>query len=193
LAWHSMDWRNMARTRKPKPMQMGSPDDFQTPPGALEPLIPYIPKTSIIWEPACGKGYLVKALEDEGYVVFGTDIIFNKVSDFLTTEPSDKAYIIITNPPFSLKNEFIARCYELGRPFALLLPLAALESKERQTQWKKGLQLILLDRRLHFETPNNIDKSNSWFATAWFTNGLNLPKDIMFGTVSQPKIIKEKI
>ena len=35
---------------------------------------------------------------------------------------------IITNPPFSLKQEFLQRCYELGKPFALLLPLTTFES-----------------------------------------------------------------
>jgi len=88
---------------------------------------------------------------------------------------------IITNPPFSKKNEFIERCYELKRPFALLLPFAALETGRRQKQWRKGLQLIIINKRLNFETPNNIKKSSAWFATAWFTNGFNLPKDIMFG------------
>ena len=48
----------------------------------------------------------------------------------------------------------------------------------------KGLQLIILDKRLHFETPNNAE-SHCWFASAWFTNGLNLPKDIMFGELTE--------
>jgi hypothetical protein len=68
----------------------------------------------------------------------------------------------------------------LGKPFALLLPLSALEGQKRQELYKQyGLQLIVTNRRIDFKTP--FDRgSSSWFATAWFTWGLNLPSDIVF-------------
>ena len=162
-------------------MNKNGSDDFQTPPQALNPLIPYLDPYFAIWECAKGKGYIQDRLMDLGFDTFGTDIKDGK--DFLTYTPDREYDCIITNPPFSLKNEFIERCYELGKPFALLLPLAALETQRRQKQWKKGLQLILINKRINFETPNNKDKSGSWFATAWFTHGLDLPKDIIFGNI----------
>ena len=154
-------------------------DDFQTPPEALNPLIPYLNHRRVIWECAAGKGNLVNALRQDGFTVIATDIL--EGTDFLTNNIPIAGYII-TNPPFSKKNEFIERCYELGKPFALLLPLRALETKRRQAQGKKGLQLIVLNKRLHFEQPGG-GKSACWFPSAWFTNGLNLPKDIVFGEV----------
>ena len=39
--------------------------------------------------------------------------------------------MIITNPPYSLKDEFIKKCYEWKKPFCLLLPITALEGKVR--------------------------------------------------------------
>ena len=162
-------------------MKHGSPDDFQTPPIALSPLLPFIPKDWIVWETACGNGNLVKELKNQGYQVENGDIKSGK--DYFTYE-LEKQDCSITNPPFSKKNEWIKRTYELGKPFALLLPLAALETQTRQRQWKKGLQLIVLDKRLHFETPNHAE-SHCWFASAWFTNGLNLPKDIMFSELKE--------
>jgi len=168
----------MMQQNLPKIMNKNGADDFQTPPSALNALLPYLDKEKVIWECASGKGNLVKALIEKGYVVFDSDIKQNPELNFLTFNISS-AEIIVTNPPFSLKNQFIERCYELGKPFALLLPLAALETAKRQAQWRKGLQLIVLKNRLHFETPNN-KKSNCWFASAWFTHGLNLPSDLNF-------------
>lgn len=160
----------------PKIMKKGNSDDFQTPIEALNPLLKYISKDWIIWESACGKGYLVNELTKRGYKVKASDIISG--GDFFVYEP-EKWDCLITNPPFSKKNEWIERCYELKKPFALLLPFSALETKRRQKQWSKGLQLIILNERLNFETPN-MRKSHSWFATAWFTYKLNLPNDIIF-------------
>ena len=42
------------------PNRQGSPNDFQTPPEAIKPLLPYLKKDWLIWECACGKGNIVK-------------------------------------------------------------------------------------------------------------------------------------
>lgn len=112
-----------------KAQKQGSRDDYQTPPIALTPLLPHLKKNWIIWECAAGEGSLVKALRKEGYKVIATDIHSGK--DFLNYEPRDYD-CIITNPPFSLKQEFLERAYCLGKPFAFLLPLTTLESEKRQ-------------------------------------------------------------
>ena len=157
-------------------MGNGSPDDFQTPPEALLPLIPYLKKTWTIWECAVGRGNLLRELKRQGFKVIGSD----KERDFLTCLAPAKFDCVITNPPYSLKDAFIGRCYELKRPFALLLPLTALEGKKRQQYYKtKGVQLILFDRRVNFETPSG-EGNGSWFATAWFTWGLRLSSELNF-------------
>lgn len=161
------------------PLIQGNPDDFQTPPEALEPLYPYLKKGSLIWEYAEGKGNLTKALNEHDYDVFHSDILSG--TDFLTTTMADSDWdYIITNPPFSLKQQFLERAYSLGRPFAFLLPLTTFETAKRQALFEKhGVQVIFFDKRINFEKPG-MDKSGSWFATAWFTWGLNLPKDLNF-------------
>lgn len=170
----------------PKIMTKSGPDDFQTPPIALKPLLPYIPKDWHIWECAEGKGNLKYELHRLGYSVIGTDIKDGAegYDFFMLSECSfiDTIDCIITNPPFSRKNEWIERCYHIGKPFALLLPLSALETTRRQNCWRRGVQLIVLNKRLHFETPDN-GVSYCWFASAWFTHKLKLPNDIMFGTL----------
>lgn len=170
------------------PMTTKGSDDFQTPPEALYPLLPYIKKDWIIWEPACGKGNLVTELKLHGYVVTGTDI--KTGYDFLNWEPINEygGYdCIITNPPYSLKQQFLKRCYDLGKPFALLLPLTTFETQKRQYYFKKyGVQVIFFDKRMNFETPSG-NGGGSWFATAWFTNWLNLPHDLLFTQLINPK------
>jgi len=163
---------------KPKPpLRAGSPDDFQTPAIAIDPLLKFIPRDKVIWEPACGKGNLVKEFERQGYKVIGTDVLYGQ--NFLNYEA--KGYdIIVTNPPYSIKEKFLSRCYELCMPFALLMPLTGLESEKRQKLYRKhGIQLIIPNKRINFETPSG--KGNgSWFMTCWYTNGLRLERDLTF-------------
>lgn len=166
-------------------MKQGSPDDFQTPKEALYPLLPYLKKGWTIWECAAGKGNLSRELMKRKFDVVETDILGENF-DFLKNKPAQWD-CIITNPPFSLKQEFLQRCYELKTPFALLLPLTTFETAKRQNLFKKhGLQVIFFDKRINFETPSG-KGSGSWFASAWFTWGLNLPKELNFVKLRDPK------
>jgi len=165
------------RSKNQPPMKQGSPDDFQTPAIAINSLLPYLKKDWTIWECAEGNGNLTKAFESAGFKVIGTDIL--KGYDFLLNDIGDYD-CIITNPPYSLKEKFLERCYNLGKPFALLVPLTFLESEKRQKLFRKyGIQLIIPNKRINFETPSG-KGSGSWFLTMWATWGLNLPKDINF-------------
>lgn len=159
------------------PLNIKSADDFQTPAIALEPLIPFLKKDWIIWECAEGKGKLTKALYAKGFQVLGTDILTGY--DFLNWQP-DKFDCIVTNPPYSLKQNFLLRAYQLHTPFALLLPLTTLETAKRQNLFKNyGVEIILFDKRINFTTPSG-EGSGSWFATAWFTNWLCIGKQLTF-------------
>lgn len=166
-------------------MQQGASDDFQTPPIALNPLLPYLKKEWIIWECAAGMGNLSTALREKGYQVETSDITDTPPRDFLNYEPPSWD-CIVTNPPFSIKQEFLQRCYSLQKPFALLLPLTTFETAKRQALFQRhGVQIILFDKRINFETPSG-KGSGSWFATAWFTNLLNLPHTLNYATLNPP-------
>ena len=160
-----------------KAQKQGGRDDYQTPPEALFPLLPFLKKDWTIWECAAGEGNLVKELRKQGFKVIATDIHSGK--DFLSHEP--KHYdCIITNPPFSLKQQFLERAYCLGKPFAFLLPLTTLESEKRQRFFRQcGLEMILFDKRINFETPTGKGEG-SWFASAWFSCGLNIGRQLTF-------------
>lgn len=175
------------------PLKQGNRNDFQTPNFALNPLLPYLKEDWVIWEVAEGKGNLTKYLRKLGYDVIGSDITTGK--DFLKWKP-EKFDCIITNPPYSIKQQFLQRCYELGKPFALLLPLTTFETSKRQELFKKyGLEVIFFDKRINFEIPSG-NVSRSWFCTAWFTNWFNIGKQlnfVKFEDIFQKKLKNERI
>ena len=138
-------------------------DELYTPKEAIEPILKYLDKDKIYWE--CtdfGDSNIRKVLVKNGFKVIATK---KEEIDFLKDDPSFKFDVIITNPPYSIKDKFIRRCYELDKPFMLLLPITALEGKERNKLYKKnGLELIVLNKRINFIK----EKKNVWFNTSWF-------------------------
>jgi hypothetical protein len=111
----------------------------------------------------------------EGREVVATDLSCGV--DFFEMDLRHDA--IVTNPPYSIKDPWLERCYELGKPFALLLPLTALEGIKRQALYRKyGLDVLFLPRRVEFTTPSG-KKGGAWFPVAWFTYKM-LPERIIF-------------
>ncbi len=169
-------------------MGNNAPDDFQTPNWPIDILVHRLnlvnPK-KIIWEPACGRGNIVNRINEHNIDCFGTDlkghIDFLKdwtVGENSAIRPFD---CIVTNPPFSLKAQFLKRCYDLGKPFALLMPLTALGGDKRIKMYReKGLQVLVLPKRVDFEFPDGTSKGSPWFHCAWFTHGFNLESDLIF-------------
>lgn len=180
-------FRDATAARHPAAQHLNSGDDFQTPPDALEPLLPFVSEHWRVWEPASGQGQLVAALEAHGCKVYGSDL--KRGEDFLAMPEKEHPWeydAIITNPPYSQKDAWLAKCYELGKPFALLLPLTAMEGHVRQDLYRRhGLQVLLLPKRVGFTTPSG-KVGGSWFASAWFTWGLNLPSDLCLPPRAEP-------
>lgn len=145
-------------------------DDIYTPPPPVIDLLPFLNPFNTIWECAAGKGHISKILRAHGKTVMETDI--KKGQDFTTTMRNCDC--IVTNPPYSKKDIFLKRCYELDKPFALLMPIGALShgrKNGRHTLYKEhGISIIFLGYRVHFITPSG--KKECWFDTAWFTRHL---------------------
>lgn len=149
-------------------------DELYTPDYAIEPLLKYLPKDKIMWE--CtdfGESNITKLLKQHDYKVISTH---KDNFDFLTDVPNFDFDMIITNPPYSLKNEFLKKCYQYDKPFCLLLPLTSLEGIERGKMFReKGIDVLVLDRRCDFMD----NKKSNWFNTSWFCYKI-LPKQLIF-------------
>ena len=93
-----------------------------------------IPIDSTIWEPACGDGRMAEVMKEMGYKVISSDL--NDMGygstgiDYLNADMVECDWII-TNPPFKISVDFIKKCREHGKPFALLLKSQYWHSKGR--------------------------------------------------------------
>jgi hypothetical protein len=86
--------------------------------------------------------------------------------------------MIITNPPYSKKDAFLKRAYELNKPFMFLLPLTTLEGIGRGKMFnEKGIQMLIPNKRFNFKPEKN---SGAWFQTSWFCYGCNFEKELNF-------------
>lgn len=176
------------RNYKPGPM-----DNCQTPAHALEPLYPFLDKDQIIWESAAGERNLATTLYEEGYRSVGTDILTGQ--DFFEYEPPHWD-VQVTNPPYGLKYNWLERSYELGKPFALLVPVEMLGSKKCQELMAKytgesipGAEIILLTQRINFKMPNKGWEGTAQFPVMWYTWLFNIGHQIVSWNVKERKFL----
>lgn len=157
-------------------------DACQTPAYAVDPLLPYIPEGLNIWEPAAGEGLLENALLDSGYHVESSDILTGR--NFFEYEP-ETWDCIVTNPPYSVHFQWLERCYQLGKPFALLLKVEILGTKTAQEMFDQfGIEVIFVNPRISFKMPHKgWDGGGAQFPTAWFTFGFNIGQQMTFAKV----------
>lgn len=94
--------------------------------------------------------------------------LFRKNSFGYTTRyfiNNDCINYIISNPPYSTKNKVLKQLYELGIPFAMLMPLTTQETTYRHNLFNKyGSQILVCDIRINFIK----NSSSNWFNTSYF-------------------------
>lgn len=104
----------------------------------------------VIWECACGEGHLSKVLEQHGFEVISTDLIYRGFGDpepldFLKESLEDFEGDIITNPPYKYALEFVEQALnsvQPGRKVAMFLKLLFPSSAVAYAWfvWEKGFQ-----------------------------------------------------
>jgi hypothetical protein len=158
-------------------------DHFDTPAYAVYPLLEYIPPEWVIWEPTdtTGNSEITRALRDHGNKVISTS---QETLDFLTGTPDFEFDCIITNPPYTLKDEFIENCIKMRKPWAMLMPLTALEGIKRGKMFNNLGQffgILVLDRRVEFTG------GSCWFNTSWFCHRILPSSQIVFAELKKEK------
>lgn len=153
-------------------------DSVYTPREAILPLLEFIPKEKTIWCPFDeDDSEFVKVFKENGFQVINSHI--NYEQDFFSFEPA--AYdLIVSNPPYSIKDKVLKRLYELNKPYAMLLPLSALQGQKR-FPYIKDCQALIFNKRLNFfkdKEKKEIQKGIS-FATIYICRKF-LPKDLIF-------------
>ena len=123
-------------------------DEYYTPAYAVEPLLKYLPKERTIWCPFDKeKSQFVKVLSAAGYKIIHSHIDEGK--DFFSYEPEESYDYIISNPPFSCKDEVLKRLRELNKPYAMLLPLPTLQGQKR-FPYIKDCEALIFDKRVQY-------------------------------------------
>jgi hypothetical protein len=143
-------------------------DKCYTPTEAIEPLLKYLDKDKVYYEATSRTSKnIVNCMRDNGYQCEeGTFDFFNNPHLYDG---------IITNPPYSIKDKFIEKCYATGKPFALLLPVSAIQGIKRGAMFNKhGIELLVLNKRIDFT-----GGGSPHFGVAWFCHGI-LPWRLIF-------------
>jgi hypothetical protein len=147
-------------------------DFYDTPLVAVHALLRAETLPRRIWEPACGIGNIAGTLIGAGHAVFASDLNDRGYGqpgiDFLLPGPPVDCDAIVTNPPFSLAEEFVEVALARAPMVVMLLRLAFFESERRS--------FLLEDRnlaRIHVfanRLPDMSDKGavNCGMAMAWF-------------------------
>jgi len=156
-------------------------DRYDTPVPAVHTLLKIetaLRSTLCIWEPSCGKGNIVLPLRAAGHKVIATDLNDRGCPDsesgidFLLWCPRIECDAIITNPPFSLAEEFVETALSRAPLVIMLLRLAFYES-ERRSAILEGCGLARIHcfaKRLPMMHRTGWEgrKANSGMAFAWF-------------------------
>jgi hypothetical protein len=152
-------------------------DDYMTPKCAWENIKDYIPKDKLIWEAFYGNGDSGKYLTELGFTNIHKDLDFFE---------NDIGEIVVSNPPFTLCEEVLARLKELNKPFILLMPSSKIFTQYfRELFNDEIIQIIIPRRRIQFvKTENGVIpenyKSKCNFDCYYYCWKIGLPKDIIF-------------
>lgn len=113
------------------------------------------------------------------------DILHEEV-DYFKTYP-DKPYIIVDNPPFSLKKKIIEDLKKRDVPFMLLMPSSTINTNYIRENFKDKLQIIIPRRRLQFTKKlEDGTPDPKWiggrcnFECFYYCYKMNLHRDIVF-------------
>jgi hypothetical protein len=158
-------------------------DLYETPSVAVEALLKVEQLPRHIWEPAAGRGSIVRVLRDAGHIVTATDLVDRGIHDIapridflLERQAPEGVEAIVTNPPYSLcgrRAPFVAHALELVPRVVLLLRLQFLEGILRGPLLDRGglARVHIFRGRLPMMHRDGWEgpKSTSQTCFAWFS------------------------
>ena len=161
-------------------------DEFYTPLYAIEPIVKYLNKSMKVWCPFDTLDSLfVKHLNSIGYEVINSHIEYGV--DFLSCGVPE-CDVIVSNPPYSLKNEVFERLFDIGKPFAMLVGVVGLfESQKRFEMFRDNeFEIMYLNRRVSYFKDYNDEKPalNPPFSSVYLCSKL-LPDRIVFEEINK--------
>jgi hypothetical protein len=158
--------------------QLKVDDEYETPAVAWALILQYLDKSYKIWDPFYASGRAADFITSHGFHVEH----HNK--DFFEWQPKEWD-MVISNPPYSKKKQVLQRLVELGKPFALLIPITTIATKYFISMFKGTFfRLLLPPKRFHF-LKNGVQTTACAFETCWLCVGLNEQIDRFFPATQQ--------
>ena len=156
------------------------------PPYAIKPILKYIKPNSVVWCPFdTDHSLYVKLLREAGHTVIATHI--DTGGDFFTICPPECDYII-SNPPYSLKQQVFQRLFDIGKPFAMLVGVVGLfESQARFQMFRDNeLEVMYFNKRVSYFKDYSDPKPslNPPFSSVYVCHKM-LPKQIVFEEIEK--------
>ena len=135
-------------------------DECYTPSDQILPLLKYLDKSKTYYEATSGiSSQVIDGFKNNNYNIIGS-----QGKDFLECTVEDIFDGVITNPPYSKKDKFIEHCYNLGKPFALFLPVASFQGGKRgQMFMDYGMSALVYNNRVDFTGGGAPHFGNAWF------------------------------
>ena len=125
-------------------------DEYFTPTYAVHPIIKRLKPGATIWCPFdTADSAFVQVLSNCGFrVTYGH---IQTGQDFFLVDVPECDYII-SNPPYSLKNQVLARLYAIGKPFAMLINFQGIfDSQERFRLFRENrVEMLWLSPRVNY-------------------------------------------
>ena len=158
-------------------------DECLTPRYAVTPIIKHLKNRgykTILCPFDKEDSFYVRELSANGFKVYHSHI---DTVDFFDIEGvGTDVECIVSNPPFSIKDEVLARLYQFDIPFAMLLPQNSLQGIGRVKLFQKyGMEYLGFDRRVNFYTNGDLSgwRKGNHFASGYFCKNV-LPDNLVF-------------
>lgn len=152
-------------------------DHYMTPNSAWDDIKDFIPQDKVIWEAFYGNGNSGSYLQKLGFEVIHEQIDFFE---------NNKGEIIVSNPPFSLKQKVFTRLKELGKPFIMICPSSMINTQYMRKLFSDSdhpLQIIIPRKRINFKKLVDGKVPENWgnrcnFDCFYYCWKINLENDI---------------
>lgn len=163
-------------------------DEYYTPKYVVEIIANKIDKDTVktIWCPFDKEwSEYVIVLKEMGFNVINTHI--DNGEDFLMFEPKFEFDAIVSNPPFSIKNEVFEKTISYKKPWSLLMSATSIQSSSfvKILSKEENFNFIMFDKRISY----NGDRPPF---PSWYFTGRMLDKNYFYIYEKDPKDMYEE-